>query len=634
MDRESGVAGIGVVGWGKGEFVRRVWWLLLGLVVLSGGALVAWQASSEAAGVRADLLASQRLLGRAGALAGGPVSTRLELVEQARGRAGAARATLDRWPLRPLATVPWLGRDVRVARTIADASGQVVGATGDVAVAFEPLHGGHPTGSRIGRASAALLALSDVLGQTIDRVRAAKPLVVARGPRGRFLAEAQQARRAAFASGQGLRMAAGLYGPAGSARYFLAFQNPAELRGTGGLIGQYGIVESGPHGPRLTRVEPYDALDRRTTAGVPLPVEVARRYGRFSIGRAWSAVNIPPDLPTVAQIVLPHYRQATGTRVDGVIAVDPLAVAEILRVSGPITVDGMRLDAANVASQTLVDAYRRYADDNQARRAFLAKVAGAAFAAFQGSLATRPEELVRGLAVAARGLHVQVYSSDPAIERAMVELGVSGSAAAPRDGDYLMPVSVNTGGNKVDAFLQRTVRYRVSLQPDGGAKTTASITLRNGAPARGLSRYVIGPFDHRFRAGENSQFQTLYVAGAYGFTRATRDGRPVSAEGQADLGAMAISQAVAIPPGRSVTLAYDLERTGAMRITGGHADYQLMVRPQASVQPDQLELSLQAPAGWGFASVPAGFRRQAGVVSWSGALDRTRTFRITLVRSD
>ena len=105
---------------------------------------------------------------------------------------------------------------------------------------------------------------------------------------------------------------------------------------------------------------------------------MARRYGRFSIDRTWSAVNIPPDLPTVGRLVVPLYRQVTGTRIDGVIAIDPLAVAEILRVSGPVMVDGTRLDAGNVASQTLLEAYRRYAGDNQARRAFLGKVARAA----------------------------------------------------------------------------------------------------------------------------------------------------------------------------------------------------------------------------------------------------------------
>ena len=214
--------------------MRRAWWLVLGLVGLAGGAVVAWQATSAAAGVKNDLVASQDLLGRAGALAEGPVSARLELVEQAHAHARAAQARLNRWPLRPIAAVPLLGRDVRVARAIAETSDRVVGATSGVAVAFEPLRGGRPTGPTIGRSSAALLTLSDVLDQTIDRVRAARPLLVARTPRARFLAEAERARRVAFASGEGLRMAAGLYGPPGSTRYFLAFQNPAELRGPEG----------------------------------------------------------------------------------------------------------------------------------------------------------------------------------------------------------------------------------------------------------------------------------------------------------------------------------------------------------------------------------------------------------------
>jgi hypothetical protein len=221
-----------------------------------------------------------------------------------------------------------------------------------------------------------------------------------------------------------LSLAATLYGPPGSARYFLAFQNPAELRGTGGLIGQYGVLESGPRGPRLTRVESYTALDQRTRGRAWLPAEVARRYGRFAVDHAWSAVNIPPDVPTVGRIVADLYWQTTGTRIDGMIAVDPLAVAEILRVSGPITVDGIRMDAGNVAAVTLVDAYVRYVADNNARHAFLARTAMATFAAFQRALVAHPDALVRALAVAASGRHLQVYSGDPIVEQSLLELGI------------------------------------------------------------------------------------------------------------------------------------------------------------------------------------------------------------------
>jgi len=609
--------------------VRRRWLLLCAvLLVLAVGAAVAWRAGQAASAVQADLLASRDLLGRAATLTAGPAPARLALLERAEEHAGAARARLGRWPLRQLAAVPLVGRDVRVARAITASTTDVVRATRAVALSLEPLRTRPPSAAMISRTSSALLALGRTLDQGIARVRAAGPLLAGRAPRSRFLSQAEHASQVATRAGNGLRVAATLYGPPGSARYFLAFQNPAEQRGTGGLIGQYGVLESSPRGPRLTRVETYVALDYRTTGRVPLPAEVARRYGRFSIDRAWSAVNIPPDLPTVGRIVLELYRRTTGTRVDGMIAVDPLAVAEILRVSGPVTVDGLRMDAGNVAAVTLVDAYVRYVRDNEARRAFLEKTAFATFAAFQRALGAHPDALVRALAVAARGRHLQVYSGDPVVERALLDLGIGGGTAAPATGDYLMPVTINTGGNKLDAFLRRTVRYHVTLGPDGGARTSASITLRNDSSAHGLPRYIIGPYDRRFRAGENNQFQMLYVAGGYGFTRATRDGRRVGAETQSELGGLAISQEVVIPPGRSVTLAYDLQRKDAVQVADGRASYQLLVRPQPTVHPDQLEVSVRVPRGWRPVSLPRGFRQRGAVVSWSGALDRSRAFRL------
>ena len=49
----------------------------------------------------------------------------------------------------------------------------------------------------------------------------------------------------------------------------------------------------------------------------------------------WTAVNIPPDMPTVGRIIAQLYQRTTGDRIDGVIATDPMAVAEILRAAGP-----------------------------------------------------------------------------------------------------------------------------------------------------------------------------------------------------------------------------------------------------------------------------------------------------------
>jgi hypothetical protein len=470
---------------------RRLLILLLFGLVLAGGATVTWQAMGKAKLVEEDLTTARVLLANAGGFESGELKRRLRLVKQAEQHTLNARQRLDRWPLRQLGALPLVGRDIRVARDVAASATGTVRATRRVVTALQPIETGPPTRNSILRASKALLGLHTRLKRDLDQVRAARPLLTA-GIRNRYLETATSASATAERAGQGLKLAADLYGPSGTTRWFLAFQNPAELRGTGGLIGEYGILESSPTGPELVKIDHYDGLNERTNEGVRLPKQVTARYERFAIGRDWTAVNIPPDMPTVGRIITELYEQTTGDRIDGVIAADPLAVAGILRVAGPIQAAGVWLDADSVAEETLVRAYVRYDGDNDARRGFQREVAAASFEAFRRGLESEPVELIRNLSVAARGRHVQAYVADPAGQRAVAGLGLSGTAAAPASGDYLMPVGVNTGANKLDAFMRRSVNWRVQLSPDGAAQATAAFTLANDSPAYGAA-----PLHHR-----------------------------------------------------------------------------------------------------------------------------------------
>lgn len=180
---------------------------------------------------------------------------------------------------------------------------------------------------------------------------------------------------------------------------------------------------------------------------------------------------------------------------------------------------------------------------------------------------------------------------------------------------------MNAGGNKLDAFLYRTLSWRVRLAADGSARASASLTLRNTVPPVGLPRYIVGPYDQRFRAGVNEQIQTLYVAGGYGFTRASLDGHRVGAESHAELGALALTQSVGVPAGRSSTLAYELTRgAAAERLGRDRLRYRLLLRPQATVWPDRAKVSVVSPDGWRFAALPAGTRAAGTSATWSGVL--------------
>jgi hypothetical protein len=605
--------------------------LLLGAVV-AGGAVVAWQARTQARQVERDLTTARDLLAQAGLLSAGQLDDRLVLVDRAEAHTLAAQRRLGSPLLRVLGVLPVFGRDVRVARAVSASATGAVRSTATVVTALQPIQAGPPTRASILKASDALLGLHRSLEVDLERVRASRPLL-ASGARARYLEAAGTVSTSADRAGQALRLAASLYGPPGTARWFLAFQNPAELRGTGGLIGEYGILESSPSGPRLVKVAPYEELDKLTRTGVGLPKQLAGRYERFAVDRAWSAVNIPPDMPTVGRIATELYRKATGDRIDGMIAADPLAVAQILEAGGPIRVDGIRLTADNVAQETLVRAYVRYADDNNARKRFLRQAAAGAFGAFRRALAERPVELLQGLATAVQGRHVQIYSSDPAGQQALVGLGVGGSAAAPASGDYLMAVGVNAGGNKLDAFLRRTLQWRVSLAADGSARATASLVLHNTVPRSGMPRYIVGPYDNRFREGVNEQIQTLYVAGRYGFSRASLDGRRVGAEAQAELGGLALTQAVGVPAGEKATISYQLARPdAAQRLDGGRLRYRVVLRPQATVWPDEARVTVAPPVGWEFSDLPSDARSSHATATWSGTVDRERELVFELKR--
>jgi hypothetical protein len=327
--------------------MRRLLMLVLFGLVLAGTAAAAWQAMGQAKLVENDLAAAPGLLAGAGGFTAGKLDRRLLLVDQAEQHTVRAQRRLEHWPLRQLGATPILGRDIRVARAVASSATRTARATRQVVTSLQPLQTRAATRETIQGASDALLGPHRTLEQDVERVQATRALI-ATASRDQYLEAATSAGVTAERAGQALKLAAGRYGPPGTARWFLAFQNPAELRGTGGLIGEYGILESSRSGPRLVKVAPYQELDAITRTGVGLPRQLAGRYERFAVDRAWSAVNIPPDMPTVGRITAGLYKEATGDRIDGVIAADPPAVARILKAAGPISAEGVRLTADNV----------------------------------------------------------------------------------------------------------------------------------------------------------------------------------------------------------------------------------------------------------------------------------------------
>jgi hypothetical protein len=117
--------------------VRRLLILLLFGLVLAGGVAVTWQAMGQAKLVEEDLVATRALLARASGFESGKLSSRLHLIDQAQVHTLNAERRLGRWPLRHVGLLPLLGRDVRVASTVASSATGIARSTRTVVTAWD-----------------------------------------------------------------------------------------------------------------------------------------------------------------------------------------------------------------------------------------------------------------------------------------------------------------------------------------------------------------------------------------------------------------------------------------------------------------------------------------------------------------
>jgi UDP-GlcNAc:undecaprenyl-phosphate GlcNAc-1-phosphate transferase len=411
----------------------------------------------------------------------------------------------------------------------------------------------------------------------------------------------RETRSAALASESAHRLPA-ILGDNGKRRYFLAFQNNAELRGSGGFLGNWGEIVG--DGGRLT-LERFGRLEELNDGGthprtVTAPAAFLDRWRDFNPGQYWQQVNVSPDFPTTGRLISELYPQSGGQTVDGVIAVDPPGLAAMLKLTGPVSVPNwpVPITPANVVDVTLRQAYETFPQDQ--RIVFLGDLARRVAEAFTKADLGRPAQVTAALGPAASDGHLLVWMARPEEQALMSRLGIDGAVDSVR-GDSLLVVNQNMAANKVDTFFRRHVKYDVVLDPSSSPASLngrIEVTMDNGAPASGLSAQVLGPYDKRFEAGENRTYVSVYTP--FGGGRAQLDGQALTVESQPDLGRVAESTTVSIPAESSSTLTLDVQGRLALSDDGW---YRLDVFHQTSLMPDDVEISISLPEGWRIAQV-------------------------------
>lgn len=360
-----------------------------------------------------------------------------------------------------------------------------------------------------------------------------------------------------------------MLGGNGDRRYFMAFQTNAEARGTGGLLGGFAVLAAGDGAVRVDELAANKeiALKQRP---LDLGPEFDRLYGRHRPTTDWRNSNLSPHFPYAGRIWQSIWEQESGTVVDGAIATDPVALGYVLDVIGPVTMhDGEIVSGDNVVELTESTAYARFADDNNARKAYLQELAARVVTKMTSGV-QNPAALLDALGRAVSERRIAVWSAHPEEQEvlAATPLGytVPGDAAP-----YANVVVNNAAGNKLDYYLTRDIRYVAGTCETDTRRSTVSVTLGNETPNVPLSDYVAGMVENTSRAEPGTSRMLLSLYGTQGseLVKVSSDKAPLFALTGTELGHPVYTVDVEIPRGQTRTVTFELTEptaAGAPRV--------------------------------------------------------------------
>ena len=290
-------------------------------------------------------------------------------------------------------------------------------------------------------------------------------------------------------------------------RYMIAFQNSAEARGTGGILGAFAIVDMNKGAFSVVRTGSNAVLYSLKDVPVKVPAEFTKLYGKNPAILQNS--NLSPHFPYGAEIWMGLWKKQFGEQLDGVIAVDPSSLSYVLKATGPITLaNGSVITSENVVAETLQKAYKRYEKDNNARKQYLVDIMNAAASKItsgQFSKVEMAKAIKRGLIEN----RILLYSRDQAAQKELSTVRLGGFLSKDPNNEYRAVIQ-NIDASKLDYYLKRSVVVETKSckniqQTQVRVKLTNTLKSGHGLPAYVLTRADKGkPADlvtgqHRFK---------------------------------------------------------------------------------------------------------------------------------------
>ena len=444
--------------------------------------------------------------------------------------------------------------------------------------------------------------------------------------------------------------------------YIIGFQNSAELRGSGGALLQFEFltIDNGrPHlaGSSRGSVGSVYKLDQdRQTIDIPLPPDAwyvreivdAQRFGNFN----WS-----PDWPLDAKLGIAYGQRSADLckpdgenecpdfpDVDGMIAVDPVTVENLMPGVGPF----QPRKAFFVTRSTVVDvllnkAYAVYPIPSD-RRAFLGDLVSKFFERMFDP--SQPTELVNGIGHSLATKHIQIWMADDAEQAYVERMNWDGAIERAPQSDYLYVVEQNVGGNKLSYTAGQTNEVDVTLGENGGARVSTKVTISNDVILP-QPRWVLGdsksvhrpmvniyvPEDAELLGAKTAKPCAVVVSLPLDCNGRLNTPAPAVWSGASpaqhtEKGKKVWSTTLQIPAQQKGSVSVDYLIPGAVQSRGGRSVYSLLIQRQPKVTPEDLVVRILVPEGAHSIRAP-GFRRDGDTLVYQRPLTKDTALEVS-----
>lgn len=277
-------------------------------------------------------------------------------------------------------------------------------------------------------------------------------------------------------------------------RYLILLQNDTEVRPTGGFIGSYILVDV--NDGRITRMDFHDVYeaDGQLQEDIPAPEDIS------AITKTWRLrdSNYSPDFALSAEKAAWFLQKEKGPSVDTIIAINQQTIAELLGVTGPLSIPELSAPLSKdnfqqVISYIIESKLHGKQDPKMILRSIIP--------AFQQKLLAQKNNwpnVMKSILKSVQQKDLLFYSRDEEIQKFFEESGMAGRIQNTNTNeDFSLVTAISIGGNKSDRYIEQNINHTAFIDKNGIITDQVEITRKHTWSVEQKKRLVamLKPFD-------------------------------------------------------------------------------------------------------------------------------------------